>query len=176
MAGNRHGGSNPPLSASFNSGVVQLVERRTVNPYVTGSSPVTGASRRFTKWACPRGRRGRTANPISESTRGFESLRPLHKVSWGHSSVGRALAWHARGQGFDPPWLHHFQGPSVAVVTRPRPRLPEAHPPHWTHSRPASSAKLAAAALHSGKQAFPFCHCFHSPAWGLLRNASRRGV
>jgi hypothetical protein len=24
----------------------------------------------------------------------------------GHSSVGRALAWHARGQGFDSPWLH----------------------------------------------------------------------
>ena len=26
----------------------------------------------------------------------------------GHSSAGRALAWHARGQGFDPPCLHHI--------------------------------------------------------------------
>ena len=26
----------------------------------------------------------------------------------GHSSVGRALQWHCRGQGFDSPWLHHF--------------------------------------------------------------------
>jgi hypothetical protein len=26
---------------------------------------------------------------------------------WGHSSVGRALEWHSRGQGFDSPWLHH---------------------------------------------------------------------
>lgn len=26
---------------------------------------------------------------------------------WGHSSVGRALQWHCRGQEFDPPWLHH---------------------------------------------------------------------
>src|SRR5690606_26623306 len=25
---------------------------------------------------------------------------------WGHSSVGRALAWHARGPEFDSPWLH----------------------------------------------------------------------
>ena len=24
----------------------------------------------------------------------------------GHSSVGRALAWHARGPGFESPWLH----------------------------------------------------------------------
>jgi hypothetical protein len=26
----------------------------------------------------------------------------------GCSSAGRALAWHARGQEFDPPQLHHF--------------------------------------------------------------------
>ena len=26
---------------------------------------------------------------------------------WGHSSAGRALRWQRRGQGFDPPWLHH---------------------------------------------------------------------
>src|SRR5438477_9778625 len=25
----------------------------------------------------------------------------------GHSSAGRALAWHARGRRFDPAWLHH---------------------------------------------------------------------
>ncbi len=24
----------------------------------------------------------------------------------GHSSVGRALEWHSRGQGFKSPWLH----------------------------------------------------------------------
>ena len=27
---------------------------------------------------------------------------------WGYSSVGRALEWHSRGQGFDPPYLHHL--------------------------------------------------------------------
>ena len=31
-------------------------------------------------------------------------LSPRH--SWGRSSVGRALEWHSRGQGFDPPRLH----------------------------------------------------------------------
>ena len=25
---------------------------------------------------------------------------------WGHSSVGRAPAWHAGGQEFESPWLH----------------------------------------------------------------------
>src|SRR5215217_8612957 len=29
-------------------------------------------------------------------------------LEWGHSSAGRALAWHARGQRFDPAWLHQF--------------------------------------------------------------------
>ena len=38
---------------------------------------------------------------------GISKLRaPLR----GHSSAGRALAWHARGRRFDPGWLHH---PSV---------------------------------------------------------------
>ena len=27
---------------------------------------------------------------------------------WGYSSAGRALAWHARGQRFDPAYLHHL--------------------------------------------------------------------
>src|SRR6202163_1800403 len=29
---------------------------------------------------------------------------------WGHSSAGRALAWHARGRRFDPAWLHQPPG------------------------------------------------------------------
>ena len=28
-------------------------------------------------------------------------------ISWGCSSTGRALEWHSRGKGFDPPHLHH---------------------------------------------------------------------
>jgi hypothetical protein len=34
----------------------------------------------------------------------FYDINPVR----GHSSVGRALEWHSRGQGFDSPWLHHF--------------------------------------------------------------------
>ena len=36
-------------------------------------------------------------------------LRKFATLSWGHSSAGRALAWHARGRRFDPAWLHHFR-------------------------------------------------------------------
>ena len=34
-------------------------------------------------------------------------------VAWGRSSAGRALDWQSRGQGFDPPRLHH-------CILRPR--------------------------------------------------------
>ena len=37
----------------------------------------------------------------------LERMRDLY-LHRGLSSAGRALAWHARGQGFDPPRLHHF--------------------------------------------------------------------
>ena len=33
----------------------------------------------------------------------------------GISSVGRALAWHARGQEFDSPMLHHFHRVVIMV-------------------------------------------------------------
>ena len=29
-------------------------------------------------------------------------------AAWGHSSAGRALQWHCRGQRFDPAWLHQY--------------------------------------------------------------------
>src|SRR5690349_16164808 len=37
--------------------------------------------------------------------------RKLPRLAWGHSSAGRAPAWHAGGRRFDPAWLHqkiHF--------------------------------------------------------------------
>ena len=38
---------------------------------------------------------------------------------WGYSSVGRVLAWHARGQRFDPAYLHQslllFLSPFVFI-------------------------------------------------------------
>ena len=41
-----------------------------------------------------------------EEVRGSSPLLP---TTWGHSSVGRALEWHSRGQGFDSPCLHHLE-------------------------------------------------------------------
>ena len=36
-----------------------------------------------------------------------QKLRIVSLVAWGRSSAGRALDWQSRGQGFDPPRLHH---------------------------------------------------------------------
>ena len=49
-------------------------------------------------------------------------------VSWGHSSAGRAPAWHAGGRRFDPAWLHHLSRhrPSGSVQVSPRPHRLEA--------------------------------------------------
>ncbi len=51
---------------------------------------------------------------------------PFRFTAWGCSSIGRALEWHSRGKGFDPPQLHHhadrryFQDvhPSCASIFR----------------------------------------------------------
>ncbi len=37
---------------------------------------------------------------------GLESGPCARRPTWGRSSVGRALAWHARGRRFDPVRLH----------------------------------------------------------------------
>ena len=42
-----------------------------------------------------------------------------HKLNmWGISSAGRALAWHARGQRFDPAILHHTVRTRTQFFTR----------------------------------------------------------
>ena len=52
-------------------------------------------------------------NPYSTSTEC--GLRIQFRNLWrGHSSAGRALAWHARGRRFEPAWLH--QNPGVPIV------------------------------------------------------------
>src|SRR6201987_1320332 len=40
----------------------------------------------------------------------------------GHSSAGRALAWHARGRRFDPAWLHHASSFGLRVAQPRRAR------------------------------------------------------
>ena len=39
------------------------------------------------------------------------------KTIWGCSSVGRALEWHSRGQGFDSPHLHQKNTITTRVLT-----------------------------------------------------------
>ena len=48
-----------------------------------------------------------------------ERVRAILSVSpWGYSSAGRALAWHARGQRFDPAYLHHSKLERQHVANR----------------------------------------------------------
>src|SRR5688572_1291981 len=46
----------------------------------------------------------RTLDDIAERPLEFSSFQH----TWGHSSAGRAPAWHAGGRRFDPAWLHHL--------------------------------------------------------------------
>ena len=39
-------------------------------------------------------------------------------MPWGCSSTGRALEWHSRGKGFDPPHLHQHLGKSNTYCVR----------------------------------------------------------
>ena len=46
-------------------------------------------------------------------------ISPLSRTTpttWGYSSVGRALEWHSRGQGFDSPYLHQKESTAYAVL------------------------------------------------------------
>src|SRR5690606_10394426 len=43
-----------------------------------------------------------------QTTSSPETVSVRQNRVWGHSSVGRALEWHSRGQGFDSPWLHQY--------------------------------------------------------------------
>ena len=55
-----------------------------------------------------RGAAGDTAASLKRSRcqSGARLVRRMCETRWGYSSAGRALAWHARGQRFDPAYLH----------------------------------------------------------------------
>src|SRR5882672_4177231 len=57
----------------------------------------------------------------------------------GHSSAGRALAWHARGRRFDPAWLHHAS-PFGLRVAQPR-RSPKSEA--WCPAKPLGEDGLS---------------------------------
>jgi hypothetical protein len=74
------------------------------------------AARRFIAGLAPRF----TENPADAI------IRPS---PWGYSSAGRALAWHARGQRFDPAYLHHTIRGRTTGRLRSRPTSPSSRGP-----------------------------------------------
>ena len=59
--------------------------------------------------------RARTTRGRGSAGRAISSS-PLHCPDfWGHSSAGRASAWHAEGRRFEPGWLHLRQMPGRAA-------------------------------------------------------------
>ena len=73
---------------------------------------------------------------------------------WGISSAGRALAWHARGQRFDPAILHH------TVRTRTRFFTKKGSGTFFVYGRfcgkSTQSSKQAKAGYHHGGGTLPF--------------------
>ena len=81
------------------SSIAQLVERRTVNPSVPGSSPGRGAKQlRVREMVSHRSHKPKVGG----------SIPSLRNQTWGISSAGRAPALQAGGQRFDPVILHHI--------------------------------------------------------------------
>ncbi len=105
------------------AGVAQLVEQLICNQQVAGSSPIASSKKAgsMTAWkieeGCPSGQWGRAVNPLTQV---FEGSNPSPSTTsfgrksfsrlwrecrfWllgGSSSVGRALAFQAKGRGFE---------------------------------------------------------------------------
>ena len=55
-----------------------------------------------------------TGKVLTDSARCFYT-----EHTWGCSSAGRALEWHSRGQGFDPPQLHQGSTKEPALFRLP---------------------------------------------------------
>ena len=63
------------------------------------------------KWHCaaiaPSAERARAGHTSCLRGARMPDKLPRLPDTWGHSSAGRAPAWHAGGRRFDPAWLHH---------------------------------------------------------------------
>ena len=77
-------------------------------------------------------------------------------VAWGRSSAGRALDWQSRGQGFDPPRLHHstsyglrIRGPFCYHGLMAQRLAQGTHNPWVAGSNPAGPTRLPKVRAHN---------------------------
>ena len=83
-------------------------------------------------------------------------------IPWGRSSVGRALEWHSRGQGFDSPRLHHQETPIKSATS---PVTASSHlAPNFRHCLPT--------VYQSGA---PRASCTHAPSHTMAPVGARCG-
>ena len=105
--------------------MAQRSAQGTHNPWVVGSNPTgpttpSGRQPPLPALSLPMRRESgadgnpRGAGPVARHPAKFAPPRaagfcysPLRTNARGHSSVGRARDWQSRGQGFEPPCLHH---------------------------------------------------------------------
>ena len=86
------------------------------------------------------------------------SIRPCYNSfrTWGYSSVGRALASHVRGQGFDSPYLHHLpKDPNIRVFSFRLGQMVEIRGVHPDDAFLASVSVHAIAPRHIRVSPFP---------------------
>src|SRR6266700_1159407 len=102
-------------------GALQVPGRRLFRPvpgpHCLRQAPEAGHPRQPELGCHPLVRPGARVTSLASATHapGTGKLTPFRQPPWrgqprGFSSVGRALAWHARGQGFESPKLHQVRG------------------------------------------------------------------
>ena len=70
---------------------------------------IIGLAGRLLRVQCKWGRMEGDVEAAADEKRTARVITLGEEISaWGCSSAGRALAWHARGQGFESPQLHHL--------------------------------------------------------------------
>lgn len=123
--------------------LAQMEEHRSTKPEVAGSIPAGEASRQQRVAQ-------QVARKLGELEVASSNLATLTRL-WSHSSIGRALAWHAGGWRFDPARFRQQSGCGPARSTAPRSgrgsrRFESCHPDHleegWARGLCRQPAKL----------------------------------
>ena len=88
---------------------------------------------------------------------------------WGYSSVGRALEWHSRGQGFDSPYLHQRFELRLKAIQRTGSSAQMPLPFSLARTLPRSPLRSDNASLRSSLRLPPLIWFHHLPKDPIVR-------